>query len=391
MPRLALHPLDLASCVGFLAYSASAVVTPICLVALRDELEFGLTLGGTLDVVRHGLILGVLLLSGFLAARWGKPVVLGWSLAVQGLGLLLFSVAPSYAVIALASGLIGVGSGSIEGLINPLVRDLHPHDSGRYLNFTNAAWSVGVLLTVLIAGELLTRGVSWRSISAGLGVFGLGAGLLFLMLARTHGHAASHGLMDVLGHKREVLASGRFWLFAWAMVFGGAAEGAFTFWTASYIQLHHHGSARAAGVGTAAFALGMIVGRVAFSYYVPQRRLRRLILISAAAGLVVSAALPMAASLNMLYAVLFAAGLSIACFWPSIQSYAVDRTGLDPTAVFILLSCAGIPGISGAAWLMGLVGDLWGLSVSFVLVPGFFLMLLAVMLAERRWGGAGQL
>ncbi len=385
MPRLKLHPLDIASCVGFLAYSASAIVTPICLVALSEELRFNLGQGGALDVVRHSAIVVVLLSSGFIAARLGKPVVLGWSLVVMGAGLVAFAAAPSYGVIVIACGLIGAGSGCVEGLVNPLVQDLHPHDSGRYLNFVNAAWSVGMLVTVLVSGELLTRGVSWRTIAACIGGVGVVAGGAFLALGLARGHTATHGLGDVLAHKRDVLRSPRFWLLAAALYVAGAAEGAFTFWTASFVQLHHQGLARAAGIGTAAFALGMIVGRVAFSYLVPQRHLHRLILASAAVGLLVSLAVPWVSSLPALYAVLLAAGLSVACFWPSIQSYAADRTLLDPTALFILLSCAGIPGFASAAWIMGLVGDRHGLRASFMLVPAMFVLLLALMALERGW------
>ena len=44
------------------------------------------------------------------------------------------------------------------------VQDLHPEEAGRYINFTHALWSVGVLVTVLCSGALLTLGVSWRGL-----------------------------------------------------------------------------------------------------------------------------------------------------------------------------------------------------------------------------------
>ena len=78
------------------------------------------------------------------------------------------------------------------------------------------------------------------------------------------------------------------------------------------------------------------------------------------------------------------AGLTVACFWPSLQSYAADRMRVDATSLFILLSCAGIPGFGCMAWLMGWVGERAGLARSFMLMPPAFLLLAAVLLAERR-------
>jgi len=88
-------------------------------------------------------------------------------------------------------------------------------------------------------------------------------------------------------------------------------------------------------------------------------------------------------SLETLYTLLVLAGLSVACFWPSIQSYAVDRLPVEPTALFILLSCAGIPGFAFVSWLMGFVGDRAGLRASFFVVPAFFALLLFIVIVER--------
>ncbi|NLX22760.1 MAG: MFS transporter [Phycisphaerae bacterium] len=383
MAKLRFHWLDGAACVSFLAYSASAVLTPICLVILASELSLTLAQGGTIEVARSLLILLVLLASGFAAARWGKASVLGMGLVVLGVGLGLYAMAPVYGVIVMAAALVGLGGGVVEGLINPLVQELHPSDSGRYLNIVNGFWSVGVLLTVLITGDLLTRNVSWRVIAASLAGFSVLAGGLFLFLARHAPHVISHTAGDVLGHKREILTTGRFWLFVPMMFLAGGAEGAFTFWSASYIQLHHQGLPRAGGIGTACFAGGMIVGRFAGGWLIEQRHLRRFIILSALAGLGISFLVPKVQSLETLYTLLVLAGLSVACFWPSIQSYAVDRLPVEPTALFILLSCAGIPGFAFVSWLMGFVGDRAGLRASFFVVPAFFALLLFIVIVER--------
>lgn len=383
--KLQFRPLDGAAIGAFLAYSASAVATPICLLALAEELELSLSQAGLIEVSRSLLILLVLFASGFVAARWGKTLALAGSLLLMGAGLMLYAAAPHFAAVLLAGGVIGLGAGIVEGLVNPLVQDLHPGDSGRYLNIINGFWSVGVVATVLLTGDLLARGVSWRQIMVGVGVLALLAGASFLLLRRHGGAPTGHTALDVLGHKREILLHPRFRLFAPMMFLAGGAEGAYTFWSATLIQLEYAGSPRAGGVGTACFAGGMVLGRFLSGWLVGQRGLWWLIILSAAAGLAISLAAPLVHSLAGLYGVLVLAGLAVACFWPSIQAYAADRMPVDSTALFILLSCGGIPGFAFASWIMGVIGDAAGLQASFRLVPVFFAALALLLLVERRW------
>jgi len=384
LPRpLRFVPLDYACMLAFLAYAAGTTLTPIVLVHLSREFTLSLTAGGGIEAARSFLLFAVLLSSAFCAARWGKARSLGISALLMGCGLFLYALAPSYGMVLLACVLLGGGGGTLEGLVNPLVQDLHPDESGRYLNIQNAFWSVGVLITVLVGGELLTRGVSWRVLAGVIGCIGMAAGMLFLILDRHHPHRAVHSAADVIGHKAAILKAPRFWLFVPLMFLGGGVEGAFTFWSASYIQLHYGSAARMGGIGTAFFAGGMMIGRFCSGWFVGQARLRRLIILSALAGLGVSLALPGIRTPAALFPVLLLAGLSIACFWPSLQSYAADRMSVDSTALFILLSCAGIPGFALTAWALGWLGDRIGLNQAFYLVPVLFLIFILLMLLER--------
>lgn len=383
--RFRFHALDYASSVGILAYATSATLTPICLVILARELSFSLVEGGGIEVVRGALLLVSLLGSGFAAARWGKPVSLGVSCLVLGGGMLLYSLAPAYGTILLGVALLGLGGGILEGLLNPLVQDLHPRDSGRYLNIINGFWSIGVLFTMLVTGELLTREVSWRWVAGFLGLVSVLAGVLFLAMRLKTPAAGRYAASAVLGHKFAMMGLPRFWIFMTMMFMAGAAEGAFTFWSASFIQLHHEALPRAGGAGAALFAGGMVAGRFGSGIWIGQHRLRRLIFISAVAGAAISLFIPFAPVLPALFPALFLAGLSVACFWPSLQSYAADRLPVESTSLFILLSCAGIPGFAFASWMIGFVGDRIGLDSGFLVVPLFFALLAVLLGLERLW------
>ena len=377
-------PLDTANAVAFVSYSSTTTVTPICLVILARELEFSLTQAGLLEVMRSLFLLILLLASAFLAGRWGKVRCLGIAAILIGLGMAMYAVAPSYWLVALALALVGIGGGLKEALINPLIQELHPGNSGRYLNTLNGFWSVGVLLTMLVGGDLLTRGISWRILVGSLGLVSMLSGALYLLNRRgRRGHTVRLA-GAVLRDKITILRSGRFWLF-WSMMFlAGGIEGAYTFWSASYFQLELGTLPRAGGIGTACFAAGMIAGRFASGYWIRQDHLFPLLLGSAILGLFTSFLVPLVDSVGWLFATMFLIGLSVACFWPSIQSYSVDRLPFDPTALLILLSCGGIPGFALISWLVGWIGDSHGLRAALLVLPGVFLILIASLLAERR-------
>lgn len=376
--------LDTANAVAFLSYSSTATVTPICLVILARELQFSLTAAGLLEVMRSVLLMLLLLASAFLAARWGKVRCLGTGAVLIGLGMVLYAAAPGYWVVALALALVGVGGGIKEALINPLIQELHPANSGRYLNILNGFWSVGVLLTMLLGGDLLTRGISWRFITFALGLVSLASGALYLLNRRKLPHHAVLHPSAVLRDKISILRSGRFWLFWMMMLFAGGIEGAYTFWTASYFQLELATLPRAGGFATACFAGGMIVGRFASGFLVRQHQLFHLLLGSAILGLLAGLLVPLLDTVVLLFPIMAVMGLSVACFWPSIQSYSADRLPFDSTALFILLSCGGIPGFALVSWLVGFIGDHHGLRAAFFILPGLFLPLIACFLVERR-------
>ncbi len=381
--------LDYAGAFGFFVYASSVVVTPIILLALAHDLNFGLAEGGGIEAIRAGFLMAILVASGFAAARWGKIPVLAVGSFVLGGGLVLYALAPAYVVVLLGMILVGLGSGLLEALINPLIQDVHPDDSGRYLNIVNAFFSVGVLVAVLVVGELLTRGINWRFLIAGVGALAIISSVLFAVLGRDEyrleqERRRSRGSgMTTFRHAKTVLREPAFWIFALAIFCGGGAEGAFTFWSASYIQLNFEAVARAGGLGTAAFAAGMVVGRLATGRYVQQNRLRALIITSALFGAVVSVFAYLVNDMLGFFALLFVAGLSIACFWPSIQSHAATVLRVDSTMLFILLSVAGIPGFGFTSWVMGLIAEQAGLRLSLLVIPALLTTLAAVMIFDR--------
>ncbi|OGV75450.1 MAG: hypothetical protein A3K19_25605 [Lentisphaerae bacterium RIFOXYB12_FULL_65_16] len=385
---------DYAAFLSFFAYAAGSVVIPVALVLLARDLGFslesgGMTAGGALHLGRTVPMVGSMLLCGFAAGRWGKRRTFGVSVVLMGTGVGLCAIAPGYGILFLALVIAGMGEGVIEGLATPFVQDLHPAEPGRYINFAHAFWSIGVLATVLVSGALLSLGISWRLVTGAVAACALIPAAMLLLPSRSARkfpeHPAPLHWKTVWGHAIVILRIPRFWLFFVAMFVAGGGEFCLTFWCASYIQLNFSSSAWAGGVGTAFFALGMVLGRTGWGYFIKQHQLRALIVLSALAGTAITLCFPVLRNLWLFFGLLFLAGIATAPFWPSVQSYSVDRLpNTDTTMLFILLSCAGVPGCGVFTWLMGYIGNQGGgLRQAFYLVPACYLILALLIECDR--------
>ena len=95
------------------------------------------------------------------------------------IGSIMASYSQDYFSLIISLMIIGMGGGATEAIINPLVLDLHPNDSSKYLNITNAFYPIGVIVSALLFGELLTLGYSWRSLFLFIAIIALAMGFIF--------------------------------------------------------------------------------------------------------------------------------------------------------------------------------------------------------------------
>jgi hypothetical protein len=95
--------------------------------------------------------------------------------------------------------------------------------------------------------------------------------------------------------------------------------------------------------------------------------------------------MPQGALFTLLFVFLFIAGAGIAPYWPSTQVYGVNSMQkLDSTLLYVFFSAMGIPGCGFFAWLMGAVGDKWGLTGAILVVP-CTLIVFALIIFFEAW------
>ena len=84
------------------------------------------------------------------------------------------------------------------------------------------------------------------------------------------------------------------------------------------------------------------------------------------------------------YGLVAFAGLAVACFWPTILAEADDYLPVNTTILMVLLACAGNIGFGLTPWIMGLIGDSSELRLGFAIIPLLFIILVVLLIAERR-------
>ena len=403
MEKLKFGRYDLACMAAFIGYALCSLSIPVSLVAMGKSLDFpldrgGMAAGGVLHLTRSLAIVAALMVCGLIAGRIGKRKSMGLCTLLMGGGILLCSLAPSYWFLLPFLLIAGFGEGICEGIATPFVQDLHSDAPERYVNITHSYWSVGIGICVLGAGGLLTMGVSWRIVLAAAGALTMLASLLFLWKEdprkkypdlRTVSDPAELWRLSA-----AIFRTPRFWLHCLAMFMGAGAEYCLTFWSAAYLQLTFGATAWMAGLGTASVGLGMFIGRNFFGLIAREDNLRRN-LIFAASGtipliLILSFVTPefihsRTLLFILLLAVLVCCGIGIAPFWPTMQVYSVRQLPeLDTTMMYIYLSAVGIPGCGFFTWIVGVLGDRFGLRGAFVLLPATLICYILILLFDGR-------
>lgn len=372
--------LDFA-CKGALFMTAcSVIVTPICLVEMGKALGINLTQRGGLESARSLPLVVMLFACGIIARRISSAKLIAAGLGLLSVGLSAVGLSGSYPVTLGAMALMGAGSGFIEGLVNPLIVKLHPEHPEHHLNVTHAMYSTGVFCCVLIFGELLNIGVLWRVLYFASAAGTLAIGILFWFAGSAFG--------DADGKKRgsytAPLAVPLFWIVALAMFFSTGTEAGFTFWTASFIRDYHAAMPRLSGIGTAIFAGSMAAGRMLIGRLSKRISMRNILLVMSLGGIAVSILVIYAGSVVSVFLLLAAAGLIVSGFWPSLLAIASRRIHCETTTLFILIVSSGMGGFGAAPYIMGALGDRWGLRGGFLLMPLFFLGTAVLLLSMKN-------
>lgn len=390
---VAYRRLMAASMLCMIMFGAVLVVPPVCLEAIGRELQINYEARGMLIAVRMAALIISLLIVGALGEGPYKRHYLLGGLVAIGFSQAWGAQAPRYSLLWAAMALSGLGKGVVEALVNPLVAQLNPTQCARALNVVNGLFSVGLVIGALSTGFLLEAGFSWRLAFAVWIVPPLICALLFYTPRYPEGAPSpsfsakqKHNLAaDAQGNSFwAYFASPLFWALMMAMLMGGGCEAGLTSWAANFVSAVLQASPLGGAWTTAIYGTAMALGRFGSGWLVARWTPLRLMAFSAAACGAATLGLSFVSSLAGAYALFALGGLFVACFWPTLLSVASDHISAGSTALFALMATAGVAGCMLFPWLMGRIGDIWGLRAAMLVLPASMIILLAMLGAAAR-------
>jgi fucose permease len=328
-----------------------------------------------------GYVIG-LLVSAPLADRLGaKPFMLIGS-ALLATSLVVIASAVNYAMLLGAVLLMGIGGGIIELLTSPIVSVLEPTRRTNVLNMLHSFYSLGAVLTILIASLLIYLGVSWRLTTIGMAVLPLSAFIGFIGV-KLPPLVCDERRMSL----RKLLLQKFFIVSLLAIALCGASELGIVQWLPAYAERGLGFTPWLGGLSLMFFSFGMFVGRWmagrAGHHYSP-------FVLETAACILTAAFIALGSFIPhptiALGACIFT-GFAVSCLWPTMLAIVAGEFPAGGASMFGLLAAFGNAGGIIMPWLIGIVTDLTNLHIglaSNALAPAALLIFLAILARHRK-------
>lgn len=358
--------------VAFIGLGLPDAVTGVAWPSIRDT--FGLEQNG-LGLILFAVAAGYLTSSAFagtLVQRMRLGNLLALSTFVVVMGLLAWSVAPSFLLLLVFAPLLGLGGGAIDAAMNLYVATRF---GPRQLNWLHAFFGFGATLGPLLMTAVLSApGGSWRSGIVLIALILTPLGILYALTRRAWDLGAeaeaAAGDRESPATMARTLAQGRVWLQVAAFFVLTGFEATAGQWSFTLLTEARGLSTAAAGAWVGAFWAAFTVGRIAAGFVVHRIGSLRLMRL-AALGMVVGAGLfalnptPLLGGLGLVIA-----GFSCAPIFPGLMAETPRRLGPALAAHAVGFQVSGaILGAASLPAVAGLAADAFGLPViAFVLL-----------------------
>jgi fucose permease len=368
-------------------------MTSVAWPSMRQTFGLPLDAVGLLFIAEMVGLLVASSCGGPLVARIGVGRLLLLSLAVRGLTLLGYGLAPAWWLVVLLGVAAGAGGGAVGAAANTYFATNH---SPALMNWLHACYGVGAALGPSVMRLILDAGHPWRW---GYVVAALAAGLLALCLAltldrwrlatepSTRPSAKPSPSSPDRARSVDTLKLPLAWAgIALIFLFAGT-EATAGQWSYSLFTTARSIAPNTAGFWTSLYWGGSTAGRILFGFVAARwevRRLLRVVLLGAVCG----TALVWANGIDLFnFFGLVLLGFALAPIFPLITSGTPQRVGAAhaANAIGFQVASAGL-GVSLWPALAGVLAERVGLEVigPFLLVTAVALFCLHELIARRE-------
>lgn len=300
-----------------------------------------------------------------------RSVLLKAAFGVYCAAALLIAIAPPYAVLMILFFLIGASTRLLDATLNAYISDVHPGKRSFYLTLLHACFGVGALLGPLFSTLFISARVHWPYIFLALGVFCVIILVVYTLVQRKIPVAKPAVYSSGLKNIAILLKDRNLVRLCFMALFYVAFALSISTWMPSYMTKKLHTGVVLASLPVSAMWIGIICGRVVYSFLSLKHTVKYLLLFSSlAAGIVMAAAV--LADMPYAYIVcLCIAGFLVGAVMPLAIATGNNMMPQYSGAVSSLLTFSGIVGLLIFPWLIGVIADSAGFWYGIAVIPLF--------------------
>jgi MFS transporter, FHS family, glucose/mannose:H+ symporter len=369
-----------AACLGMLIFGVVITTLGAILPSVIDRFGIDKAEAGSLFLLlSFGILIGSMIF-GPIVDRYGyKALLIACSLLVL-LGLQAIAFAVSLGWLQLGVLLIGLGGGVINGGTNAVVADISDQARSAKLSLLGIFFGIGAVSVPFSLGILLDS-FSYSTLIAAIG-FTVLVPVVFMAAIRFPVPKQPQGfpIRQGVGLLRDPVLL----LFGLMLFLQSGMEITVGGWTATYFQEELGLVGNRALFFLSLFWFGLMLARLVLGFVLT--RMSPAVVLCLCIALAFAGAVLMLTSRALIPAGIgiFLIGAGFAATFPVVLGYVGDRyAALSGTAFSIALAMALTGGMT-LPYLAGVIGQAYGLRVSFLIVPVCLLVLPAVLLIVLR-------
>ncbi len=368
-----------------MTYAVSTTIIGSILLQLLDEFGLPVARGGIFfSVLNTGCFFGILS-SGILIDRF-RPARLNLYTYVV-FSLLLLTVPFTRGLTAYLATVLAIGMVSklLDASINACIAAKHTVNKGFYMNLLHGSFGIGSFCGPLLGSYMLERGLSWRAPYLILGAFCLVMGGAYWLFSRRD-NGGDKAVAAAPAPFRSVVKPDVILLLFILILYCGHQIG-MNNWVPAYLKERFGTADMLSGFGLSMFWLGLIVCRVSCSFLTTRYSERRLLQVGMALGAGFLIVCVLVDSEGAAFVGSTAAGLFTGATIPMVltlgYSWHPEARGTVTMLCFVAITVGGVI----FPWLMGVVGEAWGLNRAMLLngslLAAAFVLCLAIPARER--------
>lgn len=292
--------------------------------------------------------------SGYFIKKYSVAQILIASAFLTSAGMFGYAFSPTWAVLLLATMVLGIGAGTIDASLNNYVSENY---SSRHLIWLHGFWGIGATLGPSVMSLSLAKMDSWRMGYLIIAIIQLLLGLVFILSAKVWKNTVEHNKPKFESDKHYKLLSAAPLMTLGVFIIEGVYLTCLNVWFYSLLVDKRAMAASKAGLFIVSFWTSLTIGRFVLGFIAPyfgNKAVLRICLF----GLVLASSLLLATNDYGVFLALCMAGVCLSGIYPTLMYETPRRYGSE-FAKFMTGYQAGA-GILGLSVIVPLIGIILG-------------------------------